>query len=280
MRRAAIFAALALLPPLLQAPAMAQSLGITAGEDPIEIEADQGIEWQRGNQLYIARGNARARQLDRTVDADSLTAHYRPTSDGRNQVYRLDADGNVRITSPRETATGDHAVYDVLGAVLVITGRAVSLKTAADLVTATQAIEYHERARYAVARGDAVAVRENQRVRADVLVGHFVDLPANTGGGSEMRRMEAFGNVRIDTATDIVFADHGDYDLRSGIVKLDGNVRITRADTQLNGERAEVNLNTGVSRLLSGSGPGGGRVQGLLVPGQPPPTATTPPPAR
>ena len=280
MRRAAIFAAFALMPLLLQAPAMAQSLGITAGDAPIEIEADQGIEWQRGNQLYIARGNARARQLDRTVDADALTAHYRPTSDGRSQVYRLDADGNVRITSPRETATGDHAVYDVLGAVLVITGRAVSLKTAADFVTANQAIEYHERARYAVARGDAVAVREKQRVRADVLIGHFVDLPANTGGGSEMRRMEAFGNVRIDTATDIVFANHGDYDLRSGIVKLNGNVRITRADTQLNGERAEVNLNTGVSRLLSGSGPGGRRVQGLLVPGQPPPTAKTPPPAR
>ncbi|MGE0254537.1 MAG: LptA/OstA family protein [Alphaproteobacteria bacterium] len=277
MRLAAITALiLALLPAL----AGAQSLGITTGDQPIEIEADQGIEWQRGNQLYIARGNARATQGDRKVDADTLTAHYRPTGDGRNQIYRLDADGNVRITSPREIATGDHAVYDVLGSVLVVSGRSVSLKTAEDTVTANQAIEYHEARRYAVARGDAVAVRQDRRVRADVLVGHFVDIPANAGGGSEMRRMEAFGNVRIDTATDIVFADHGDYDLRTGIVRLDGNVRITRADTQLNGERAEVNLETGVSRLLGGGGPGGGRVQGLLVPGQPPPAATVPPTAR
>ncbi|MBM3560438.1 MAG: hypothetical protein FJX53_11300, partial [Alphaproteobacteria bacterium] len=51
----------------LAGPVQGQSLGITTGDGPIEIEADQGIEWQRANQLYIARGNARARQGDRAV---------------------------------------------------------------------------------------------------------------------------------------------------------------------------------------------------------------------
>ena len=34
----------------------AQSLGFgDTGDGPIQIEADDGIEWQRSNQLYLAR---------------------------------------------------------------------------------------------------------------------------------------------------------------------------------------------------------------------------------
>ena len=46
------------------------------------------------------------------------------------------------------------------------------------------------------------------------------------------------------------------YNVRTGIVKLQENVRITRGKTQLNGNEAEVNLNTGISRLIGGKGHG------------------------
>ena len=49
----------------------------------------------------------------------------------------------------------------------------------------------------------------------------------------------------------------------TGIARLAGNVRITRGQNQLNGAEAEVNMKTGISRLLAGDG---GRVQGLVVP--------------
>jgi lipopolysaccharide export system protein LptA len=42
-------------------------------------------------------------------------------------------------------------------------------------------------------------------------------------------------------------------------------VRITRGQNQLNGTRAEVNLKTGISRLLPGRS---GQVHGLIVPEQ------------
>ena len=44
---------------------------------------------------------------------------------------------------------------------------------------------------------------------------------------------------------------------------LVGNVRITRGQNQLAGAKAEVNLKTGISRLLSGDA---GHVEGLIVP--------------
>lgn len=253
------------------ATADAQSLGFSRGGDgPIQIEADDGIEWQRANQLYVARGNARARQGDVTVEGDELIAFYRPNAAGENEIFRIDANGNVRIFSANEVARSDKAVYDIDGGVLVMTGGNIRLDTAEDTITARDSLEYHENQQIAVARGDALAIRGDRRVRADVLTAHF-------GEGNQqaaMDRIDALGNVLVSTPTDIVRAEKGDYDPVRGIATVTGNVRITRGDTQLNGERAEVNLETGESRLLSS--PSGERVRGLFLPKAKNPATTNP----
>lgn len=245
-------------------PAAAQSLGFSQGGDgPIQIEADEGIEWQRANQLYVARGNARASQGGVTVAADELIAYYRPNAAGENEIYRIDANGNVRIVSENEVAESEKAVYDIDGGVLVLTGETVRLDTVQDTIIAHDSLEYYEQRQFAVARGDALAIRDDRQLRADVLTAHF-------GEGaklSEMDRIEAHGNVLVRTPTDIVRAETGDYDPARGFATLNGNVKITRGDTQLNGQRAEVNLETGESRLLSSET--GERVRGLFLPKAP-----------
>ena len=194
------------------------------------------------------------------VEADELIAHYRANAAGENEIYRLDANGNVRIISENETATSDNAVYDIDQGVLVMTGQEIRLDTPEDTITARDSIEYYEQRRLAVARGDALAIRGDRRVRADTLTAHFTQGAAN----SEMDRIEAAGNVLVSTPGDIVRAERGDYSPKRGIAAVTGDVRITRGDTQLNGERAEVNLNTGVSRILSSRS--GERVRGLFLP--------------
>ncbi len=248
-------------------PAVAQSLGFGSGNDaPIQIEADDGIEWQRQNKLYIARGNASAKQGGTTVEADSLVAFYRESATGDNEIYRIDADGNVRIYSEDETATAEKAVYDVFNGVLVLTGEQVQLDTQEDRIVAKESLEYYEQDRLAVARGDALAIREDRRVKADVLMAHFKE---DAGGerASQIDRIEAVGGVVISTATDVAQATHGDYSPDTGLATLSGDVRITRGDNQLNGEYGEVDLNTGVSRMLNDPKSGGdGRVKGLFMP--------------
>ena len=239
----------------------AQSLGFSRGGDgPIQIEADDGIEWQRANQLYVARGNARAQQGTVTVEADELIAFYRPNAAGENEIFRIDANGNVRILSDDEVARSDKAVYDIDNGVLVMTGDQIQLDTAQDTIVARDSMEYYETRQLAVARGDALAIRGDRRVRADVLTAHF----GEGGQQAEMERIEALGNVLVSTPTDIVRAEKGEYDPARGIATVTGNVKITRGDTQLNGARAEVNLETGESRLLSS--PSGERVRGLFLP--------------
>jgi len=249
--------------------ALAQTLGFGSSNDlPIKIEADDGIEWQRDNKLYIARGNASAAQGGTTVEADKLTAFYRQGATGENEIYRLDADGNVRITSEEETASADKAVYDVFNGVLVLTGERVQLDTRDDRIVAKESLEYYEEKRLAVARGDALAIRGDRRLKADVLMVNFK--PENSGErASQIDNIEAVGAVVITTPTDLAQASQGNYVPDDGLATLSGDVRITRGENQLNGEYAEVDFNTGISRMLNGpDSTGSGRVKALFLPAQ------------
>jgi lipopolysaccharide export system protein LptA len=324
--------------------AWAQAIALGHSNQPIEILADQNIEWQREQQCYIARGNASARQGDTTVYADVLTAFYRPqpkpagqapaagnaakplpaaasaasgpstpgpgSADeggmGSTQIYRYVAEGHVRIVTPTDTATGDKGIYDIDTGVLVLTGHGLKLTTPNEVITARDSLEYWADKQMAVARGDAVVVTQDRRMTGDILTSYFVNnrddpppptarnvktgaatqtakaqsgtqagKPGSTGtaaagngqGNDRLQRVEGFGHVHVSTPTEIVTADRGVYNADTGIAMMSDNVRITRGDNQLNGDFAEVNLNTGISRLLTRhDGNATAQVRGLFIP--------------
>lgn len=256
-------------------PAPAQSLGgveLGDSESPLEITAEDGIEWRRDEKVYVARGNARAARGDMSVDADVLTARYREGADGKIDVYRIEADGNVRLASSNSTVTGAHAVYDVEKAVLLVTGGDLKAVTETATVTARDSLEYWDVEQVIVARGDAVAVETDRRVEADVLTG-YLRKQGESGGNSGLYQVEATGDVRLTTSAEVVLAQKAVYNLDKEIATLTGGVKITRGQNQLNGERAEVNLKTGVSRLMgnpSATGTADGRVHTLIIPDEKP----------
>ena len=257
---ALLLAALALLSP---APAAAQLLQGDDNNVPVTVEADNGIEWIRDSKTYVARGNAKAVRGDTQVTADVLRARYREKPDGTSEIFRLIAEGNVVITTPRERATGDKAVYDLDKSNMLLTGRDLQFRSGQDLITARDSLEYWQEREVAVARGDAVATRERQKIRADTLTAFF---EKSKKGGTVLSQVEADGNVVITTPEEVARGREGVYNAQKGTATLTGDVRITRGKNQLNGERAVVNLNTGVSRLLP-AGKDGGRVKGLFTPG-------------
>ena len=284
-------------------PSSAQglSLGGVSEDRPVEVSADSGIEWQQDAQLYIARGNAIAKRGTTEVHADTLTAHYRPSkgAGGETEVYRLDADGHVMIKGQTQTVVGDQAVYDVDQQIGIVTGKTLKLTTPSDVVTARDSFEWYDAKQISVARGDAIAVRDTKRLRADVLTAHMtkekpkpgenqpeaktskaVPATANakTGAkagplgdgdeGSRISRIDAQGNVLVSTPTDVGRGDYGVYNADTGIVTLLGNVTITRGPNAIKGEYAVVDLNNNVSRMMPGpSAPGtpASRVEGLFV---------------
>ena len=234
------------------------------GDDPIEIEASDSLEWHSEEKIYVARGDALLRQGDSEVRADILTAYYRELDDETSEIWRMTADGNVIVEAPDRRATGDHGVYDVDRNVFVLTGGDLTFVTPTETVTARDSLEYWNTEQIAVARGDAVAVRETDRIEADVLTAEFVETPE---GALQMTMINGVGNVVITTETDVASADEGFYNVGENLATLSGTVRLNRDDSQLNGEYAEFDLDTGVSRLLTRPG-SDGRVHGLLVPSE------------
>jgi len=282
---------------LAAAPAWAQGLDLSHG-GPIEVTARDGIEWRQNEQVVIARGDARAVRGDTTVIADTLTAHYRkkqgaaaatpastaPTAvgdTGNNEIYRLVADGNVKIFNQVDIAVGDHAIYDVDQSVLLLTGKNMSLTTPNQVFTARDTMEWWAQKHMAVGRGLAtVTTSDGRRLAADVLVGYTEPpgpaakpasaKPATPAAGGDplaasgkLQRVEAFGNVEVRTAAETIRGDRAVYVADTGISRIAGHVHITRGQNQLNGDEALVNMQTGISTLVRDPG---GRVQGLVVP--------------
>ncbi|WP_413204369.1 LptA/OstA family protein [Rhodospirillum sp. A1_3_36] len=266
------------------------AMGQTAGGEPLEVFADDGIEWRRDEGLYIANGNAAAIQGTSEVYADRLIARYRPTEsdDGTSSgsdVYRMEALGHVRILMPDQTITGDKAVRDMERHVMWLTGDNLRMETTTDIVTARDSLEYWEARDLAVARGNAVSTQKEsgQTISADILTAYFKDetedppvpnasssskkggagvsMAAPGGGQSRVKVMTAVGNVVVVTNEDVIRGDEATYDPATGEATILGDVTITTADQQMSGNRATVNMRTGVSRLFSD---GKGRTRALF----------------
>jgi lipopolysaccharide export system protein LptA len=290
--------------------AQAQSLDLGgppgAAPVPIQITASQGIEWQQANQVVIVTGNAKAVRGSVTVEADQLIAHYRkkpgapaaapapakpaaatdPTdvlNEGGAELYELDAVGHVHIYTTTDNAYGDHAVYSLDNAVLVLTGQHLKLTTQHDVITARDAIEYYSVKRMAVARGNALIVADDGRsIAADTLVG-YLEPPAPTAGGAapaaasaaasassdslgqagQLKKVDAIGHVVIHTTTDTATGDSGVYLPQTGQARLGGNVHIIRGKNELTGSDALVNMKTGIATLVAAPG---GQVAGTILP--------------
>ncbi len=305
-RIAVVAAALWFTAPAMWAPAArAQAIDMSRG-GPVSVTARDGFEWREAQQVVVASGEARAVRGDVTVLADTLVAHYRKkgtppgaglasppalpaqaaapaavdSGEGGNEVYRLEAEGHVRIVTPTDEAVGDHAVYDIDQALLILTGQTLKLTTPQQVMTARDSMEYWSQRHMAVGRGNAVVLTsDGRRLAADVLVGYTTEAavpPPAAGvkpvakagadpltGSGKLERVEGFGNIELRTQADTVRGDRGVYVADTGIARVVGHVRITHGDNQVNGPAADVNMKTGIAHILSQPGQ---RVQGLIVP--------------
>lgn len=283
---------------LASTQAHAQAIDLSHGGQ-VTVTAAGGFDWDQKAQTVTAYRSAQAVRGGVTIVADRLLAFYRKkigapgpapkpvagsqsaTEDGTsNEIYRLEAFGHVRIFTATDQAFGDHGVYDIDQAVLVLTGRALRLTTPTDVLTARDSMEYWSQSRMSVGRGDAtVTTNDGRRIRADVLVGYSappdaakpaIQAAARPATGADpiqssgkLQKVNAFGHVVVRTRTETVTGNRGVYVPDSGIARIVGDVHITRGQNQLNGAAAIVNMHTGLATMTEDPGT---RVQGLIVP--------------
>ena len=129
---------------------------------------------------------------------------------------------------------------------------------------ASDSLEVQREDQVAIFRGNVDAAQGDMNLHADTLI---VRYDTNSGGDQEISHIEAEGNVFLSSPSETVSGDEGIYNVTDGTIELYGSIVLTRGENVIRGDRLELNLKTGHSRVISeASGSSGGRVKGLFIP--------------
>ena len=87
----------------------------------------------------------------------------------------------------------------------------------------------------------------------------------SSGGGVQIRRLDASGGVTVRSPSETARGNFGIYDLDRKLITLVGAVQLNRGGSQISGSRLVIDLSTGRA-VIDGGAPGvgqsGGRVTG------------------
>lgn len=239
------------------------SLPVKAQDTPIEISADQNLEWRQKEKQYIANGNVEAVQGDAVINTDRLVADYKENADGKTEIWRLTATGNVRLSSQDNIVIGDNAVYLVESGQATVTGGNLKLTTPEETITARDSLTYNSQLLVAQAIGNAKIVQQDKTLSASTITANFAK---DSNGKQVLRNAKATSNVRITTPDETLTGNNGFYNAKTNIAEVKGNVKIVRGPNTLEGERAEVNLKTNLSKMFAAPNQGK-RVKATFFPG-------------
>ena len=142
-------------------------------------------------------------------------------------------------------------------------------------------LEVAQKEQVATFAGNVDAVQGDLVLSADKLrvyyQGKAEKIGLATGTGSTIRRIEAEGDVLLSSPQETASGEFGVYDVPAELVTLEGSVVLTRGDNVIRGERLEMDLATGKSRMVAVDTVAGGdkaiekpdgRVRALFIPKQ------------
>ena len=116
-------------------------------------------------------------------------------------------------------------------------------------------------------RSDRAVFAGNVHVRQAALLLDTARLTVayTSGGGVQIRRLDASGGVTVKSPSETARGNFGIYDLDRKLITLIGAVQLNRGGSQINGQRLTIDLNSGravVDGGPAGVGQSGGRVTG------------------
>jgi len=129
---------------------------------------------------------------------------------------------------------------------------------------AADRIEVQDRADRAIFSGNVVVRQAELTLTAARLTVAY-----SSGGGVELRRIDATGGVTVRSPSETAQGNVGIYDLERRIITLIGDVSLVQRDARVNGGRLTIDLDSGRAVMDGGGPPGttrqGGRVTGTFT---------------
>ena len=248
---------------IVPSTSFAQSANKTRATDssPITVEAAEFLEWNQDEGTYIAKGKAFVHQSETSIKAGHIIARYNTSGKTRN-INHFIATGEVTYVEGENTAKGDKLDYDLAASFYILTGKNVSVAGPQGIMTATKSITYdaaEDANRKVTATGKARYKNNDGRiVFGDKLI-------AFIAADGTLKTIDAYENTKVVTASGTeATGDKLNYVASTALANLDGNVEIIDGDNVMRGDKAKIDFDKKISRIISR--PGGERVSGTLTP--------------
>ncbi|MDR2933904.1 MAG: hypothetical protein LBU68_01315 [Rickettsiales bacterium] len=245
----------------------------------IEFSADDGLEWNQSNMTISASQNASITRDGLNLTADKITVFYRnaPVKSnnqkskksvaGDAEIFLIKAENNVRGSSPKENIIADYVEYNLDNGIMTVKPITNSTKmTAYDAeIFADGNIIYYEAKNYATVEKSRV-IHSGRTLSSDTMRLDF-DKVTNekdkTKMGLGLSKIQATGNLTIKDKAEVLTGDIAEYNNKTGIVSIDGNVQLSQGGgSKLQGGKIEYDMNTGIAKLLPD--PAFGKVIGIF----------------
>ena len=232
-----------------------------ADTSPITIEAEEFLEWDQNEGTYTAKGKAFVQQSETSIRAEHIIARYNASGETRS-INHFIATDDVTYVEGKNTAKGDKLDYDLTANFYFLTGENASVEGPRGKMTATKSITYD------AAEDDnrKVTATGNARFKADDGRMVFGDkLIAYIAADGTLKTVNAYDNTKVITTNGTeATADKLTYVASTSLANLDGNVEIIDNENIMRGDKANIDFDREISRIISS--PGGKRVSGTLTP--------------
>lgn len=233
------------------------SAASSAYANALEISAAKELVWDQTKGVYQAIGDAKAIRGTQSISADILKAFYDSASEDQD-ISRITATTNVSFADGDISGRGRSLDYNVATNFYELTGPKASVTSKDGTSRAEELITFDR------AAGMIYLQKNGEITLADgrILQGDMIDI--SLSADEAIQSVQASGNVYVRQADGKeAYSQTGTYDAQTGKALLTGDVKIIDGESVLNGQRAEIDFNNGISRLLAEEGTG--RVSGTLV---------------
>ena len=120
-----------------------QLSNLSNNENPIEIFAEEGIEWHKNENKYVAVGNAKAISGSLSLKSERIEAFYTENEDSGMNIKEVKAKKNVIVEDRKMKITGgNYAEYKTLEDYFLIVGKNIILTSEANTLRSKEKIEY------------------------------------------------------------------------------------------------------------------------------------------
>ncbi len=220
-----------------------------------KVEADKSIEYFEKQKMYVAYGNAKASKGNFSVRAEKITAFMGKTKN--SNVTVIEANGDVIIINQNTIAKSNFARYNFKKQLIILKGNTQSIESKKFKLQSKKFISFDDLQKIAISEGDVKLILSGPiSIFSKKIKANFDKI------NSKLISASAQGNVEIETKSETITCNSAEYNYKTNLISLKGDVTIKKDKSILTGEKGYMNLNTRKSKIESKSK----RVKGIFSP--------------